>query len=117
MLWSTRRLLATAPWHRVLVLALAAVLGYALAYLTGQPVLSRPVHGAFSPSETAQVVTAVGALVSAVGMSAAAVIRAVALLIHARNDAGRARAGLPSAPPADQAAPDQAQGAEDAATQ
>ena len=117
MLWSTRRPLTTAPWRRVLALALAAVIGYALAYLTGQPVLARPVHGAFSPSETAQVVTAIGALVSAVGMSAAAVIRAVALLIHARSDAVRARAGLPSAPPVDQATPDQAQGAEDVAAQ
>lgn len=117
MLWSTRRPCTIAPWHRVLALALAAVIGYALAYLTGQPVLARPVHGAFSPSETAQVVTAIGALVSAVGMSAAAVIRAVALLIHARNDAVRARAGLPSASSAEQATPDQAQGAEDVAAQ
>ncbi|MEU2072517.1 nSTAND1 domain-containing NTPase [Streptomyces anulatus] len=117
MLWSTRRLLTTAPWHRVWVLALAAVLGFALAYLTGQPVVSRPAHSAFNPSETAQVVTAIGALVSAIGMSAAAVIRAVALLIHARNDTARVRAGLPPAPPADPAAPDQPQGAEDPATQ
>ncbi|MFC9502735.1 hypothetical protein [Streptomyces sp. NPDC057002] len=114
MLWSTRRPLTTTPWHRVQTLAQAALLGYVVAYLTGQPVVGRPTQDAFSPSETAQVVTAIGALVSAVGMSAAAVIRAVALLIHARNDAVRARAGLP---PADQTAPDQAQGAEDAATQ
>ncbi|MFD5305138.1 nSTAND1 domain-containing NTPase [Streptomyces rochei] len=117
MLWRSRRLLSTEPWHRVVVLALAAALGYALAYLTGQPVLARPVQDTFSPSDTAQIVTAIGAMISAVGMSAAAVIKAVALLIHARNDTLRARAGLPAAPPVDQATPDQAQGAENAGTE
>jgi hypothetical protein len=117
MLWSTRRPLSTEPWHQVLALALAAVLGYSLAYVTGQPVLAGPGQDAFSPSDTAQVVTAIGAMISAVGMSAAAVIKAVALLIHARNDTVRARAGLPPTPSADQAGPDQSPGAEDAATQ
>jgi hypothetical protein len=67
---------------------------YVLAYVTGRPLLDDlPPSTALNPSETAQVVTAVGALSTAIGMSVAAVVKAVALLIHARADMERARTG------------------------
>ncbi|MEU5363878.1 NACHT domain-containing protein [Streptomyces sp. NPDC005925] len=101
------RLAAAAPplgvRHRPRLRSLAlrsalAVAAYAVAHVTGRPLLDHPPSSGLEPSETAQVITAVGALGTAIGMSAAAVIKAVALLIHARADMHRARTGLPAQP-------------------
>ncbi|MFE6406663.1 NACHT domain-containing protein [Streptomyces sp. NPDC057837] len=81
-------------YRRVTVAAAA----YVVAYVTGRPLLEAP-RTSLEPSDTAQVVTAVGALTTAVGMSVAAVIKAVALLIHARADMERARTGQQPALP------------------
>ncbi|GAA3005074.1 hypothetical protein Sfulv_47920 [Streptomyces fulvorobeus] len=70
-----------------------AVTAYALAYATGRPLLDDPPSTLLDPSESAQVITAAGALSTAVGMSVAAVVKAVALLIHTGADRERARTG------------------------
>ncbi|MER5941020.1 NACHT domain-containing protein [Streptomyces sp. NPDC001928] len=96
-----RHLAATAPpapgrhpeLRRLAHWTAIAATAYALAYVTGHQLLEDPPSTPLDPSETAQVVTAIGALSTAVGMSAAAVIKAVALLIHARADMERARTG------------------------
>ncbi|GGT10211.1 NACHT domain-containing protein [Streptomyces chromofuscus] len=84
--------------RRLLRWTAIAATAFALAYATGRPLLDDPPSTSLEPSETAQVVTAVGALSTAIGMSVAAVIKAVALLIHARADMERARTGLPPQP-------------------
>ncbi|WP_129796610.1 NACHT domain-containing protein [Streptomyces sp. F001] len=81
--------------QRVALWATAAATAWLMAYLAGRPVLEAPAGDRLDPSETAQVITAVGALGTALGMSAAAIIKAVALLIHARADMERARTGRP----------------------
>ncbi|MDK1347004.1 hypothetical protein QNO09_27620 [Streptomyces sp. 378] len=108
-----RRLALTAPpregrcpeRRRLSLWAAVAAAAYALAYISGRPLLEHPPSAPLGPSGTAQVVTAVGALTTAIGMSVAAVIKAVALLIHARADMERARTGRqaqPLAEPEDQ---------------
>ncbi|MEU5699736.1 NACHT domain-containing protein [Streptomyces aurantiacus] len=96
-----RRLAATAApsaddrpdVRRLVCLTAVAVAAYALAYVSGRPLLDDRPSTSLGPSETAQVITAVGALSTAIGMSLAAMIKAVALLIHARADMERARTG------------------------
>ncbi|MFH8977140.1 hypothetical protein [Streptomyces sp. NPDC017890] len=70
-------------------------MAYLVAYLAGRPVLDSIQSDQLGPSETVQVIAAIGALGSAIGMSTAAVSKAVALLIHARADMERARSGQP----------------------
>ncbi|MGW1761541.1 hypothetical protein [Streptomyces mirabilis] len=88
-----------AEGRHIVWLAVGAGVAYAAAYLTGRPVLDSIQSNQLGPSETAQVITAIGALGSAIGLSAAAVIKAVALLIHARADMERARSGQPRSEP------------------
>ncbi|OEU95120.1 hypothetical protein DB35_03820 [Streptomyces abyssalis] len=96
----------------VLGLLVLAGLGYAVAFSATRGVLESVAHDRFNPSDTAQLITAVGGLTTAVGLSIAAVIKAVALLVHSRADMLRARAGLPPGesaaqeePPSDATAP------------
>ncbi|MFE2039093.1 hypothetical protein ACFXBB_38930 [Streptomyces scopuliridis] len=85
--------------RRTLWLAVGAGVAYLAAYLAGRPVLDRIQSDQLGPSETAQVITAIGALGSAIGLSTAAIIKAMALLIHARADMERARSGQPRSQP------------------
>jgi hypothetical protein len=84
---------------RTVRLAVGAGVAYLAAYLAGRPVLNSIQSDQLGPSETVQVITAIGALGSAIGLSTAAIIKAVALLIHARADMERARSGQPSSQP------------------
>lgn len=93
-----------AQWRRAegwlaVWLAVGAAVTYLLAYLAGRSVLDTIQSDQLGPSETAQVIAAIGALGSAIGMSTAAIIKAVALLIHARADMERARSGQPPSQP------------------
>ncbi|MFD5573507.1 NACHT domain-containing protein [Streptomyces cadmiisoli] len=85
--------------RRVALWAGGAAVAWFVARLAGGPLLDGSLENRLGPSETAQVITAVGALGTAVGMSAAAIIKAVALLIHARADMERARTGRPQVQP------------------
>ncbi|MBP2053190.1 adenosylcobinamide amidohydrolase [Streptomyces griseochromogenes] len=72
-----------------------AVVGYVISAFATRSVLESIQHGQFSPSDTAQIITAIGGLTTAVGLSIAAVLKALALLVHARADMVRARESLP----------------------
>ncbi|WP_328868751.1 hypothetical protein OHT76_00820 [Streptomyces sp. NBC_00287] len=75
-----------------------AVVSYTVAAFATHSLLRTIQQGHFSPSDTAQVLTAIGGLTTAVGLSIAGVLKALALLVHARADMVRARAGLPPSP-------------------
>ena len=94
-LYGAQRGVRRAQLWAVLGLLVLAVAGYGVAFAAVRGVLDSVAHDRFGPSDTAQVITAVGGLTTAVGVSVAAVIKAVALLIHSRADMLRARAGLP----------------------
>ncbi|MEV3856087.1 hypothetical protein AB0J38_17400 [Streptomyces sp. NPDC050095] len=79
-----------------------AVIGYVVASFATRGLLGNIQQGRFSPSDTAQLVTAIGGLTTAVGLSVAGVVKALALLVHARADMVRARAGLPPSPQAEE---------------
>ncbi|MFT2017397.1 hypothetical protein ACMA1D_16380 [Streptomyces sp. 796.1] len=99
-LWITRDT-ATAQ-HRASHLAAAASVCYLLTVVLGVPAFDEVASASFNPSETAQLLTSVGALASAIGFSIASIIRAVAQLKHSQADLERARRGQ-SASPADAA--------------
>jgi hypothetical protein len=69
---------------------------FIISYNATGVVLGSVQHQRFGPSETAQVITAVGGLGLAIGTSIAAIIKAYALLIRARADFTRAKMELPS---------------------
>jgi hypothetical protein len=84
-------------FRMVIWLALVSAVLYLVAYLVSKPVFTDVQHAKFAPSDTAQVIAAVGSLGLAIGTSVAAVIRAWSLLLRARADVIRARHGIPPA--------------------
>jgi hypothetical protein len=89
-------------WH-ILGLALLAVIACVIAYFAFRGLFERVPSKGFQASDTAQVITAVGALATAVGTALAAILKAYALLIQARADMIRAKASLP--PPDESSVP------------
>jgi len=83
-------------WH-ILGLALLAVLACVISYFAFRGLFERVPHKGFQASDTAQVITAVGALATAIGTGIAAILKAYALLIQARADMIRAKTSLPPA--------------------
>lgn len=81
----------------VAVLFALAAVGYFISVLAAGAVVESIQQDRFSPSDTAQVITAVSGLATAVGFSIAGVLKALALLVHARADMVRARGSLPPA--------------------
>ncbi|GLX17022.1 hypothetical protein Slala02_53490 [Streptomyces lavendulae subsp. lavendulae] len=90
-----RRAVRRAEAFAVVGLIALAVAGYAVSAFATHDLLESLQHRRFSPSDTAQVITAIGGLTTAVGFSVAGVLKALALLVHARADMVRAREGLP----------------------
>ncbi|SDS73486.1 Histidine kinase-like ATPase domain-containing protein [Streptomyces sp. TLI_053] len=86
-----------AEFFAVIVLLWLATAGYYVAVHATHNVLESLGQQRFSPSDTAQIITAVGGLMTATGLSVAGILKALALLVHARADMVRAREGLPSA--------------------
>lgn len=86
-------------WWLVAGIFIIAGVAYVIAFATAYGALSDLGNDRFSPSDTAQVITAIGGLTTAVGLSIAGVLKALALLVHARADMVRARAGLPPTDP------------------
>ncbi|GAA4078356.1 hypothetical protein [Streptomyces shaanxiensis] len=82
-------------FREVILLAAVALLGYAIAFLAGRPLLDEPHPLGFDASETAQVIVAIAGLTSGVTAGAAAIIKAVAHLTYARADLLRARGNQP----------------------
>ncbi|GAA2772292.1 hypothetical protein GCM10010493_82180 [Streptomyces lavendulae subsp. grasserius] len=96
-LWRVRRAAMRAEALFVAVLFALAAVGYVISVVATGAVMESVQQDRFSPSDTAQVITAVGGLATAVGLSIAGVLKALALLVHARADMVRARASLPPA--------------------
>ncbi|MFD4533550.1 hypothetical protein ACFWNL_17660 [Kitasatospora sp. NPDC058397] len=78
------------------VLLLVAAVAYLVAYVAARSALDDIASARFSPSDTAQVITAIGGAVAAGAAGVAGIIKACAVLIHARAEMVRARASLPS---------------------
>lgn len=94
--WELRRRIRRTEAFLIGILAELSILSFYVTYKTTAGILD--VHGGvqFEPSETGQILTAVGGMVLAIGTGCAAVVKAIALLLHARADILRARASLPS---------------------
>jgi hypothetical protein len=83
--------------YRIVIwLALLSAIGFLVAYLALKPVLANVESDRFSPSEAAQIITAVGGAGLAIGTGVAAILKAFALMLHARADVIRARYGISS---------------------
>lgn len=103
-----RRAVRRAEAYAVTGLFALAVAGYVIAGFATHDVLESLQRRQFDPSDTAQLLTAIGGLTTAVGFSIAGVVKAFALLVHARADMVRARQSLPPAegtPAPDEGAP------------
>ncbi|NEC23526.1 hypothetical protein [Streptomyces parvus] len=96
--------------QQVLCLLVVALVAFVIAMLASYNVAHDVQQRGFQPSDTAQVVAAVGALATGIGTLVAGTIKAIALLIHARADMERARAGLQRAQPQEPAAEPEAGG-------
>lgn len=92
-----RRAVRRAEASAVAGLFALAVTGYVIAGFATRNVLDSLQRQQFDPSDTAQLITAIGGLTTAVGLSIAGVVKAFALLVHARADMVRARQSLPPA--------------------
>jgi hypothetical protein len=81
------------------VLLAVAAIAYLVSYTAARSVFDGMANARFSPSDTAQVITAVSGVIVAGATGAAGIIKACAALVRARADMVRARANLPSAEP------------------
>jgi hypothetical protein len=90
----------------VLLLVVAAI-AYLVSYQAAHGVFEDIAYHRFSPSDTAQVITAVGGAIAAGGAGVAGVIKACAALVRARAEMVRARVGSAAAEdePAEQPEP------------
>ncbi len=94
-LWRARKAAKRTEASAVAVLFVLAAAGYVIAAMATGSVVESIQQDRFSPSDTAQVITAIGGLATAVGVSVAGILKALALLVHARADMVRARVSLP----------------------
>ena len=108
--WASRRGLSLGPhlnqrWRAELieavVLLVVAAVAYLVAYTAAHSVFDDIANARFSPSDTAQVITAISGAIAAGTAGVAGIIRACATLIRARAEMVRARASVPSAETSD----------------